>query len=44
MVSIELERTALINVDLQRCFVEGAPDGLAIVRHLDAGVLRHHRA
>jgi ureidoacrylate peracid hydrolase len=25
------ERTALINVDLQNCFVEGAPSGLAIV-------------
>jgi nicotinamidase-related amidase len=24
-------RTALINVDLQKCFVEGAPDGLEIV-------------
>jgi|SRR5579859_5973481 len=31
VVSIAPERTALINVDLQRCFVEGAPDGLAVV-------------
>jgi nicotinamidase-related amidase len=31
MVSIAPARTALINVDLQRCFVEGAPDGLAVV-------------
>lgn len=31
MVSIAPERTALVNVDLQKCFVDGAPDGLAVV-------------
>ena len=31
MISIAPERTALVNIDLQKCFVEGAPDGLLVV-------------
>ncbi len=44
------ERTALVNVDIQNCFVESAPDGLAVVESInrlavacrDAGILVIH--
>jgi ureidoacrylate peracid hydrolase len=44
------ERTALINVDLQNCFVDGTPDARAILEHInrlsavcrDAGILVIH--
>jgi ureidoacrylate peracid hydrolase len=29
------QRTALLNVDLQNCFVDGTPDGLAIVKRVN---------
>lgn len=29
------ERTALVNIDLQNCFVEGTPNGLAIVERVN---------
>jgi ureidoacrylate peracid hydrolase len=31
VISIVPEQTALVNVDLQKCFVDTAPDGLAVV-------------
>ncbi len=44
------ERTALINVDMQNCFVEGVPDGLATLDRInrlavvcrEAGILVIH--
>ncbi len=35
MISIVPERTALINVDLQKCFVDAAADGLAVVKAIN---------